>query len=291
MKFDEFVTPNLSRIAVAEMNERRDLPRFLRFLFLTTIVVRTFISERQANHLRDKFESNGNINYKQAWMSVMLARSVFYWAGHPSFENLMQRLARVDFEAAFNEVNAAHYFRLHGWDILARPVTGIKGEDFDFIAIRNEIAMNVEVTALEKTQVDKETLFRKLQKKRRQLPKIGPNAIYCLIPEEWAVPDVDDILADVANRFFLVTERVSCVLFAVSMWPELRPALGSAIDIVTPRHATATYVYGNATSPFSVDLSLVSTPGFISQRKFEFDKWFMWLLWEAEVSSRDFRPT
>jgi hypothetical protein len=101
---------------------------------------------------------------------------------------------------------AAKAFFRAGFEIDMHPETGEKGKDFDFIAIRSKLIINVEVTALEEKEFYERTAINALRQKRRQLPNDKPAVIICVIPPEWEKigKDLNEWTASVVHDFLRI---------------------------------------------------------------------------------------
>ncbi len=73
---------------------------------------------------------------------------------------------------------AAKTFFQAGFEISVRPEIGRLGSDFDFTAVRRDLIVNVEVTALQEKAFFENTAINRLTKKRRQLPKDSPSVVF-----------------------------------------------------------------------------------------------------------------
>jgi hypothetical protein len=63
-----------------------------------------------------------------------------------------------DLRSTYFEAYAARMFFERGYEIRARPEAGVRGEDFDFQAVRGEETVNVEVTALTPSEFSLQTV-------------------------------------------------------------------------------------------------------------------------------------
>ncbi len=61
-----------------------------------------------------------------------------------------------DLRSAYFEMDAARVFAKSGFDILMQPEFGHLTSDFDFSAVRKNLRINVEVTALEEKEFYRE---------------------------------------------------------------------------------------------------------------------------------------
>jgi hypothetical protein len=115
-----------------------------------------------------------------------IANTETYWFGYPmritligetlfsmrsslGFSEFCRRLKGRDLRATFYELWPAKMLLRAGFTILAKAETGIKGQDFDFSAIRELDTINVEVTALTAKTFSVNTILNALNQKRKQL--------------------------------------------------------------------------------------------------------------------------
>jgi len=146
---------------------------------------------------------------------ILVAETLFLLRSSPGFSELRKRLEERELRPSFFEMLAAKQFLKAGFEIDARYPTGIRGQDFDFVATRDNEVVNVEVTALRADEFSVKTMLNALLHKRKQLPDDAPAVIYCAIPEEWLAQPVnwDEVLEEIAGRFLRGTRRVNAVVF------------------------------------------------------------------------------
>jgi hypothetical protein len=140
---------------------------------------------------------------------------------------------------------AAKQFLKAGFEISARREIGRLGEDFDFAATRADETVNVEVTALTAEEPSEATIWNALNWKRRQLPKVAPAILYCVIPERWSRAPInwDEYLQRIAIRFLRGTKTINVVIFWMEQHINLGAPPGAALLLIrkpyvnkTPRH-------------------------------------------------------
>jgi hypothetical protein len=131
------------------------------------------------------------------------------------FDIFCKRLRDQEAQASFYEGFSARMFLELGYRIKVRPSTGIKGEDFDFIASKGDLTVNGEVTTLQGDSYSSETVLNALEKKRKQLPKEEPGVIFIVVPESWYEPGwrpVSEALREDAAEFCGKTRRINAII-------------------------------------------------------------------------------
>ena len=166
------------------------------------------------------------------------------------FSEFCRRLSERDLQSTFFELLAARLFYPFRFDLLARPEVGIRGEDFDFVAVRNSEELNVEVTSLTAPRFSN-TIINALNHKRKQLPNTKPAIIICHFPAKWVSPDFDlgFALMHTAFRFLAGTRRINAVIFHTTQPRNLGDG-ASAIAIFQK-------IFANTTPRFSADLDFL----------------------------------
>lgn len=160
----------------------------------------------------------GDLWYGYPLRVILIGESVFMLRNCKGFNEICRRPKTRDLRSAYYEMLAAKAFYRAGFEIYVRPEIGVKGKDFDFVATRSRLTVNVEVTALEEKEFYETTAINALNHKRQQLPNDNPAMIVCVIPPEWEKigKDMDEWTAEIANNFFLTgSRRVNAVIFQV----------------------------------------------------------------------------
>jgi len=161
-----------------------------------------FLGKKQINN-------EGNIWYGFPLRIILIGETLFLLRNCKGFSEICRRLQTRDFRPTYYEMIAAKAFFRGGFDIDVRPEIGLRGSDFDFIATRKRLTVNVEVTALEEKNFYEKTAINALNEKRKQLPKDNPAVIFCAIPPQWENigKNLNEWTATVANDFFLSGNR------------------------------------------------------------------------------------
>ncbi|WP_296100355.1 hypothetical protein [uncultured Agrobacterium sp.] len=283
MKYEDIIGRSFSNSMTAKLKQVSHFDRYQKYLIVCLNVISHHISPKLSDRLFKSFISGGEVSDEKLWKCVMLARATFYWYGTATYSEFMRRLSRKDFETAFEEVLAASYFHRSGWEVIAKPETGVKQGDFDFRLKRNGSTLNVEVTSIHASSFSEGAIFNKLGKKRRQLPPDEPGIIYCSLPESWGLhrsQESNRLLEEIAMAFMRSTNRVVAVMFAMNFHYD-RLAHGP-IDVASKRRATLSLIFENLDPIVPVDLRSINAQNFVAYPRSELDKWFEWLLWQAE---------
>jgi hypothetical protein len=171
----------------------------------------------------DPFLGAREVEGNQLWFGYLIrilfiGETLFLLRSCSGFPEICRRMRDRDLKATTFEMQAAKMFLRHGFDIQAKPETKIKGEDFDFAAVKDGLLINAEVTALEDKPFSIENVVETLNKKRRQVPKGTPAVLFCVIPESWdGTPTINLnwALPEIAVRFLRGTRRINAVVFEV----------------------------------------------------------------------------
>jgi hypothetical protein len=146
---------------------------------------------------------------------ISVGESLFVLRSSPGFPEFCRRLRQRNLRSAYFEMLAAKQSFKAGFAVHARFETGVKGEDFDFRAVRSGESVNVEVTALTAKTYSVNTVLNALGQKRKQIPATAAAVLYCVLPEEWLTGrlDWDFSLFHIANQFLAGTRRVNVIVF------------------------------------------------------------------------------
>jgi len=166
-----------------------------------------------------------------------------------SFDELCNRMKTRELRSSYFEGEAAGFFMRAGFEVLAKPETGVKREDFDFSATKGDVTINGEVTALSSTIYSPKTLESALKKKRSQLPDDKPAVIFCAVPHSWyEFADLRFSLFRQTFLFFRGSKRINAVVYFFEEWIELNDGNTAFYKSFLP--------ITNQTARHPVDLSL-----------------------------------
>jgi len=169
--------------------------------------------------LEPRKNTRGYIWYGHVGRIILIGETLFMMRSSSGFVEFCRRLSARDFRSTYFEMYAARMFLEGGYDVRAKPETGVKGQDFDFQALGDGEIINIEVTALTAKLFSAQTVENALNQKRKQLPSTESAIIFCVLPEEWAkTPNLGGLLNEPIARFFKSTRRVSAVVFMVETY-------------------------------------------------------------------------
>jgi len=150
---------------------------------------------------------------------IRFADYLYRLQGEQGFDILLERFtSNRDMRSVNLEAMVANYFKKHQFDVEILRLTGVKGRDFDFTAMRNVDVFNVEVTGCTNDKFSARNLTNVLNSKRKQLPSTGPALLYCILPQEWLshYPDLNFGLFHVTCNFYEISKRINAVIYVMS---------------------------------------------------------------------------
>lgn len=232
---------------------RRLPPEFrnpdLRYFAASGFLIKHYINEEIIKKRDHPFmrHKSGKPQWEYPARMTQLASFLFDLRSDPGFEEICRRLRSLDLVSAHYELTGALLLKAHDFVIDAKPETGVRGEDFDFTAIKGECVVNGEVTALRPAKFTHKNVLNALGHKRKQLPSTAPSIIICFYPfEAWAdqVDDIHEELSCIADEFLRSSRRVNYLLFSREDFIS-KPNGGALICSsrkhrnLNPRHASA----------------------------------------------------
>lgn len=149
-----------------------------------------------------------------------VGQNIFRLRCEPGFGEIRRRMREGgrDLQSVHRELASAMTLKHLGFTIYARRETQVKGEDFDFWAIKDDVRVNCEVTYLRGENFSPNNVLNALRKKRSQLPTGAPALIVCYWPaDRWTEgrPEMlERDLRGIADQFFAGTQRINFVLFS-----------------------------------------------------------------------------
>jgi hypothetical protein len=164
-----------------------------------------------------KLKPDGSMSYEYAVRVLQIGETLFLLRKQPGFLEFQRRFKGRDFRSTFFELVAARTFLRGGFEIHAKPETGVKRDDFDFMVVKPSLSINVEVTSLTAPAFSTKTVRNALDTKRKQLPSDAPAIIFCVHPESWFSVNPNLVyftLMHTAFDFFSSTKRINAVVFA-----------------------------------------------------------------------------
>jgi hypothetical protein len=156
---------------------------------------------------------------------LIIGQTLFAMRSSAGFAEFCSRLKSRDLRATFYEMLAAKMFLRNGFEVHAKPETMIRGQDFDFSAVRGSDEINVEVTALTAPSFSLKTILNALNHKRKQLAGDKPAVIFCAIPDSWGSSgaNLDFSLFYAACKFFATTRRITAIVFSMERHTAIKP--------------------------------------------------------------------
>jgi hypothetical protein len=147
---------------------------------------------------------------------LLIAETLFQMRNSQGFAEQLDRMRTRDLRSSFFEMMSAKQFLDNGFEVAARPETGRRGDDFDFVAIGHGQTINVEVTALTAPSFSEKTIANMLHGKRDQVPKTAPAVLFCILPSSWTATEginFNEVLGRLSGQFLRGTKRWNVVVF------------------------------------------------------------------------------
>ena len=185
-------------------------------------------------------KETGDIGYMFPLRILLIGETLFSLRNCPGFLEFCGRLknqANRNLRSTFFEMWVAKYLFRSGFEIYARRETQVKGEDFDFEAVRDGEHVNVEVTALADQVISKNTIINALRNKRKQLPDTAPAIIFVIFPRSFTdlKKEWDLFLFVTANEFFVESKRINAIVFlAEKLFDSTKSGVGGFAFIPKP---------------------------------------------------------
>jgi hypothetical protein len=177
-----------------------------------------FTNPETSDFLDIQRTTRGGIWYGHVGRVILIGETIFLMRSSPGFPEFCRRMRGRDLRSTYFEMYAARMFVEGGYEVEAKPESGVRGDDFDFRATASGETVNVEVTALTAKRYSAQTIENALLQKRKQLPSTSASVIFCVLPESWATTEnLGQLLGHLTKRFFNGTRRVSAVVFVVEV--------------------------------------------------------------------------
>jgi len=164
----------------------------------------------------DRPKPGAPVNWQYISRVLAVADTLYALKDSAGFDVFCKRLRCQPVRASFFEAFAARMFTDLGYAITIRPETGVKGQDFDFIASKDDTRINCEVTTLTGAEHSAITVGNALEQKRKQLPTDAPAVIFVVTPERWFVGRNDEVvqlLRDDALQAYNRSQRINSIIF------------------------------------------------------------------------------
>lgn len=177
---------------------------------------------------------------------ISIGDMLYSLSSEPGFPELARRWSNRDIFPVYWETWAASAFCRAGYKINAKAEVRKKTEDFDFSANRNDIIVNVEVTALQSKIFSENNVFNALRKKRSQLPQSFPAVIFCILPKDWDFSEkAARDLMDISTAFFKGTKRINSIVFGYERYYPDRKLGMIAQSAIAFENPTARHKWGD----------------------------------------------
>jgi hypothetical protein len=173
-------------------------------------------SSPTADEFFDRPKPGAPVHWQYISRVLAVADTLYALRGSVGFDVFCKRLRCQPVRASFFEAFAARMFTDLGYAITIRPETGVKGQDFDFVASKNGTTINCEVTTLTGAAHSATTVGNALEQKRKQLPTDAPAIIFVIVPEAWFVGRNDEVvqlLRDDALQAYNRSQRINSIVF------------------------------------------------------------------------------
>jgi hypothetical protein len=160
--------------------------------------------------------SRGGVWHGHSGRVILIGETLFLMRSAPGFPEFCRRMSGRDLRSTYFEFYAARMFVEGGYQVLARPESGTRGQDFDFQAKREGETINIEVTALTQEKFSRQTVENALNQKRKQLPDTEAAIVFCVLPESWwGETSLGPPLTQIVEKFFTTTKRIGAVIFVI----------------------------------------------------------------------------
>jgi hypothetical protein len=178
-----------------------------------------FDDEKVDAYLKSRPAVGGDLlSYVTPIRIILIAENLLMLRKSQGFGEMCRRLSgKRDLRSAYFEIRSMRSFVEDGFEIDMWEETGVKTNDFDFLATKGGVRVAVETTAMDERPYSDTAIFNSLHQKRSQLPDDLPGIVFCLMPSQWEGEGIDlDSLAEAAAAKFLeTTERVGVAVLSI----------------------------------------------------------------------------
>ncbi len=186
------------------------------------------------------------VNWQYLSRVLAVGDTLFALKDSVGFDVFCQRLRQQQARPTFFEAFAARMFTDLDFSVTFKPETGVKGQDFDFLATRGEVNVNVEATTVSGPEYSSTTVRNAIEQKRKQLSPDAPGVVFVVVPEAWFVgrnEEMMNLLRTDAGESFLKSKRINAIIYLNEQHEDFglpdRGHLGYAFDPclhAEPRH-------------------------------------------------------
>jgi len=163
---------------------------------------------------RNGFNASDDDHWWYRRVVSQLADTLFELRTAEGFDAALNRFRKRPLRSSFFEAHIASQFAECGHRVTVIKESGVRGQDFDFQAVRNGMCVNVEVTETLRPQPCADALAEKLRKKVSQLPSDAPGILALVIPDSWATMAdiVEPALGFACTNLFRRSRRINAVI-------------------------------------------------------------------------------
>jgi hypothetical protein len=159
-------------------------------------------------------------------------------------EALRKRFHNRPTKPCFIEAQIASLQVANGFRVEIVEESGLRGRDFDLVASRDGVVLNIEVTGKDDIPLSAKTVRNTLTSKRTQLPITGPALVYMHVPANW-MRDLKSAQAAFSEAFIDVFTRSRRFNAVVLVWEHVTATLDGGTSHLrlwschnnNPRHA------------------------------------------------------
>lgn len=185
---------------------------------------------------------------------ITLGDALFTLRGAANAGTLYERFVNRETRSCFLEALVAESFADERFAVEVVRESGVRGSDFDFIARRGDLRVNVEVTGATGDRLSERAVLNLLHGKRNQVPPTHPALLFIVVPEQWTVDGkhAEEAFGSATQTFFQRSRRLNAVVvlwdasipvgasraFALAQRTYIHPAPRHPIDDLAWLHPT-----------------------------------------------------
>ncbi len=123
----------------------------------------------------NEFDEDSENRFTHLTRVTHLAHALFCLQNCTNFDAMLKRFLERSTRSCFYKSDIASTFMEADYEVEIVVETGVRGDDFDFVARKKGCQINVEVTAKDDdTQISVSTIHNTLNDKRKQFPGDNP---------------------------------------------------------------------------------------------------------------------
>lgn len=173
------------------------------------------LQEKPDPFMFNEFDEESENRFTHMSRVVELAHFLYCLHTSTNFDAMLKRFTERPTKPCFYESEIASRFVEADYEVEIVVETGVKGDDFDFVARKNGCQINVEVTAKDDdTQISVLTIQNTLNDKRKQLPDDNPAVLYVIIPTAWTDNGevAEAVFTEATDSFFAGSKRINAIV-------------------------------------------------------------------------------